>query len=95
MKTKPIPAIVMMTAGLITCFLCIGNQVSTSDFLKRLLLVLILFYILGIILKGVLDFSFNRKEDQDLTEKEDSIKNSADLENKENKENKTKHDDGQ
>jgi len=92
MKTKPIPAIVMMTAGLITCFLCIRNQVSTSDFLKRLLLVLILFYILGIILKGVLDFSFNRKEEKNIMEKEESIKKSKELENKENE---TKHDDGQ
>jgi uncharacterized membrane protein len=83
MKTKPIPAIVMMTAGLITCFLCIRNQVSTSDFLRRLLLVLILFYILGIILKEVLDFSFNRKIEKDLAEKEEIKIDSPELKNKE------------
>ena len=83
MKTKPIPAIVMMTPGLITCFLCIRNQVSTSDFLRRLLLVLILFYILGIILKEVLDFSFNRKIEKDLAEKEEIKIDSPELKNKE------------
>jgi len=83
MKTKPIPAIVMMIAGLITCFLCIRNQVSTSDFLRRLLLVLILFYILGIILKEVLDFSFNRKIEKDLAEKEEIKIDSPELKNKE------------
>lgn len=83
MKTKPIPAIVMMIAGLITCFLCIRNQVSTIDFLRRLLLVLILFYILGIILKGVLDFSFNRKAKMDLAEIEALNQKTRELENEE------------
>lgn len=91
MKTKPIPGIVMMTAGLITCFLCIRNQVPTIDFLRRLLLVLILFYILGIILKGVLDFSFNRKTKTDFSETEDGT---ANIGNRENEEIESISDDG-
>lgn len=67
MKTKPVPAVVMMVAGFITCVLCFLQQVPTGDFLRVLLIVLILFYILGIIIKSVLDFVFNReKKEMDI-----------------------------
>ena len=51
MRTKAIPAVVMMIAGFVTCILSLIQRVPTGDFLKDLLIVLILFYILGIIIK--------------------------------------------
>ncbi len=65
MRTKAIPAVVMMIAGFVTCVLSFIQQVPTGDFLKDLLIVLILFYILGIIIKSVLDFVFNRESNND------------------------------
>ncbi len=62
MRTKAIPAVVMMIAGFVTCVLSFIQQVPTGDFLKDLLIVLILFYIFGIIIKGILDFVFNREK---------------------------------
>ena len=64
MRTKAIPAVVMMIAGFVTCVLSFIQQVPTGDFLKDLLIVLILFYILGIIIKSVLDFVFNRESNK-------------------------------
>ena len=64
MKTKAIPAVVMMIAGFVTCVLSFIQRVPTGDFLKDLLIVLILFYILGIIIKSILDFVFNRESNK-------------------------------
>ena len=47
MKTKPIPAIVMLTAGFITCIVAIFQKMELLAFTKTLLLVLIIFYVLG------------------------------------------------
>lgn len=41
MKTKPIPAIVMLTAGFITCIVAIFQKMELLAFTKTLLLVLI------------------------------------------------------
>ena len=46
MKTKPIPAIVMLTAGFITCIVAIFQKMELLAFTKTLLLVLIIFYVL-------------------------------------------------
>ena len=75
MRTKAIPAVVMMIAGFVTCILSLIQRVPTGDFLKDLLIVLILFYILGIIIKSILDFVFNResnKPDTLLDENQDN-----------------------
>ena len=64
MRTKAIPAVVMMIAGFVTCVLSFNQRVPTGDFLKDLLIVLILFYILGIIIKSILDFVFNRESNK-------------------------------
>ena len=47
MKTKPIPAIVMLSAGFVTCIIAIYTHMELMAFTKSLLLVLIVFYILG------------------------------------------------
>lgn len=47
MKKEWIPASVMLTAGAITIFLCIYRGYDTLFSLKRLLLVLIIFLIIG------------------------------------------------
>ena len=48
MKTKYIPALVMLTAGLIDCLYTMFSGLGLLDFTKRLLIVLIVFYIIGV-----------------------------------------------
>lgn len=48
MRERYVPAIIMLTAGAITCILDIYNKVEVLTGLKRLLLVLVIFYILGL-----------------------------------------------
>lgn len=58
MKTNNIPSIVMLLAGLICCIISIGQGTDLMDFTVRLLAVLIVFYIIGSIVKVVLDINF-------------------------------------
>ena len=70
MKTKPIPAIIMLTAGFVTCIVGIVEHFSFGTYVKSLFLVLIGFYLLGCIVKLVLDKGF-RVMDDPLSEYED------------------------
>ena len=54
MKTKPIPAIIMLTAGFVTCIVGIVEHFSFGTYVKSLFLVLIVFYLLGCIVFLVL-----------------------------------------
>ena len=55
MKTKSVPCIVMLVAGLASCLISISQQVDTMEFTERLLSTLVIFYILGFIIKLILD----------------------------------------
>ena len=61
MKTKPIPAIVMLVAGLVVCIAGMAGHMETGRFVKMLLVVLIVFYIIGGIVKLLIDKNFHMK----------------------------------
>ncbi len=54
MRERYIPAIVMLLAGAITSVLNIVNRVKAEEGLKTLLLVLLIFYFVGLIIKAVI-----------------------------------------
>lgn len=87
MKTKPIPAIVMLTGGFVACVLGILNHMETTAFMKMLLLVLFIFYILGGIIKIVLDKGFpepvEKNEKEETVEKSDAEKENIEAESDE------------
>jgi hypothetical protein len=68
MKTKPIPAIIMLTAGLVTCIVGIIRPVGFFEFIRTLLIVLIIFYIAGCIVKVVLDRNFSDMAQEETTD---------------------------
>lgn len=72
MKTKAIPALLTLTAGLITCLMNIYNHVDLMEFVKSLLIVLLIFYFLGSIIKLILDKSLNDFDDP-LSDIEDDL----------------------
>ena len=65
MKTKQVPAIVMLTAGFVTCVISIMQHMEFGRFLKILLLVLICFYILGCVVKVILDKNFAPMQEEE------------------------------
>lgn len=67
MKTKQIPAIVMLIAGFAVCIISFVNNFSFSLFIRTLFWVLIGFYVLGYIIKIVLDINMKKLDDEQLT----------------------------
>ena len=63
MNTRSIPAIVMLAAGFVACIVGILQHFSFGMFTKTLLLVLIGFYLLGCILRLILDKGFRIMQD--------------------------------
>lgn len=54
-KTKLIPPFIMLMAGAIASILTFLNHYDIKDMLFILLIVLIIFYILGLVVKKILD----------------------------------------
>ena len=69
MKTKSIPAFIMLLAGAIACIAGIASHLDVAGFVKMLLIVLIVFYFLGCIVKIILDSSC-KEEDKETTDGE-------------------------
>ena len=67
MKTKQVPIIITLIAGLITCIIGFVMQMETGQFVKIWGIVLISFYILGCVAKLVLDHNF-KEETEEATE---------------------------
>lgn len=74
MKTKPIPAIVMLSAGFVTCIIAIYTHMELMAFTKSLLLVLVVFYVLGGVVKIILDKNFAqmKEEAEETTDTEET-----------------------
>ena len=70
MKTKQIPAVIMLLAGFVTCIVAIFQGIEVGRFLKILLLVLIGFYVSGCVIKVILDRNFKEMEDTETKEEE-------------------------
>lgn len=49
MKYKNLPAIIMLSAGAVTSIICIINKFSFLNTLKVILVVLLIFYVIGLI----------------------------------------------
>lgn len=55
METKNVPSIVMLLAGLVTSIVMYRNEYDLNTTLKVVLLVFFVFYILGCLVKRLLD----------------------------------------
>lgn len=80
MNTKPLPAIVTLLAGLVTCAVSIIKNFEYTKTLTTLLIVLLSFYVLGSIFKLILDLVFNSEKEAEGKELEDIEENKKDSE---------------
>lgn len=64
MKTKEIPAIVMLLAGGVYCLLGIYYQIPLMEFSVQLLIVLLVFWMFGGIVRMFLDKNMGEIEDK-------------------------------
>lgn len=71
MKTKQIPVLIALAAGLITCIVSFLNQVEMGRFVRNLCLAVVIFYILGCIVKLILDKNFPVVDKEEEPEEEE------------------------
>ena len=83
MKTKDIPAIVMLLAGGVYCLIGIRYQVPLMDFSVQLLIILFIFWIIGGIVRMVLDRFMGEIENKADSEEEDAEEKDAEESSKE------------
>ncbi len=77
MQRNNLPLLFMLTAGAITCILTLVNGYTLNEMLLRLLVVLVVFYLLGSLLRWSLDFfdKQNREAEEALTKaQEEALK---------------------
>ena len=86
MKTKSIPAILMLLAGALACILGFMYQYETTKFFAMVLIVLVVFYMLGCILKIVIEKNFlvESANESDETEELKEAKENINSESEEN-----------
>ena len=59
MKNNLLPSLVMLLAGLVCSIISLRQGVDLMSFTTRLLTVLVVFYIIGAILKVILSFHYD------------------------------------
>ena len=69
MKTKTIPVMLMLVAGAMACVLGFVYRYETTQFFTMVLSVLIVFYVLGCIVKIIIDKNFPAES----SEKSDTV----------------------
>lgn len=79
MNRKNLPLILMLTAGAITCIITLIKDYSIMGRLISLLIVLIVFYLLGSILKWTLDL-FDKQNEKKEESEEDVIEKQPETE---------------
>lgn len=77
MKTKDIPAIVMLLAGSVYCLIGIRYQIPLMDFLVQLLTILLIFWIIGGIVRMFLDRFMGEIEDKTEAKEEEADETDA------------------
>lgn len=70
MKTKNIPTIVMLAAALVTSIVMFVNDYDLSVTLTTILIVFFVFYILGVLVKKILDKFCPPPKPEDTSEEE-------------------------
>lgn len=70
MQTRYIPATVMLLAGTVASIMSIINKFQLLYTLELVLAVLIIFYIVGIIAKKIVEFAFRTKPVEEVQETE-------------------------
>lgn len=83
MKTKFIPIIIMLVAGLVASLLTWFNEYEVSDSLLIILIVLVVFYLLGLIVKAVFDRALRVEKLEDESEIEEKSENEEKTEEEE------------
>lgn len=81
MKTKPIPAIIMLIAGFIACVFGICQNLEMEMFIKTVLVSMVVFLVIGQIVRIILDRNIEKMADKtEETEQEEEAISDEEME---------------
>lgn len=85
MGKKNIPIIIMLLAGLVNCLLCMGRHMSNLEFVTRLLIVFVVFFLFGLLIrflanKGIELLGDKNMEEENQQEEETSVEETQEIE---------------
>ena len=72
MRTKSIPAILMLIAGALACILGFVYRYETTQFFTMILTVLVVFYMLGCVVKIIIDKNFSADPAKESNQSEET-----------------------
>lgn len=78
MNTKPIPAVLALIAGFVTCIMSFVQGVDVVVFAKRFVFVCLIFYVIGIVICVVINMNFKemaKDDEQEESPTEDESEN--------------------
>lgn len=81
MDKKYIPAVITLAAGLIDCLMCIGKGMTNMEYVRQLLIVLVVFFIFGMFVRFLVDKGLGALADK---EKEEGAEPDGTINKKEN-----------
>ncbi len=70
MNTKPVPIIITLAAAFISCVISIMQHVEFGVFVSRLLITVVIFLVMGTIIKMILDYSFKTLDETPIIDSE-------------------------
>ena len=95
MRTNYIPAGIMLLAGLVDCVIAFGKHMETGAFIKELLIVLIIFFFIGLLIRSILEKALKAFADKTEPEEEGKKKGDKDTQSaKDSTQNKEKKNSG-
>ena len=77
MNTKPIPAVLALIAGFVTCIMSFVQGIDVVVFAKRFVFVCLIFYVIGTVICIVINMNFKEmanEDEQDESSTEDESK---------------------
>jgi len=81
MKERYIPPFIMLIAGAITSIINIVNQVELITGLERLLLVIIIFYFIGLVTKAITVMALTKFAKKEQTEEKQEENQQTEVKN--------------
>ncbi len=81
MNTKPIPAVLALIAGFVTCIMSFVQGIDVVIFAKRFVFVCLIFYVIGTVICVVINMNFKemaKDDEQEESPTEDEGENEDD-----------------
>lgn len=93
MNTKPIPAVLALIAGFVTCIMSFVQGIDVVVFAKRFVFVCLIFYVIGTVICVVINMNFKEMAKEDEQDESPTEDESEDEDEQDDNVDMTKNDD--